>query len=452
MKTESKGYRQAFKFVECLYPDFPLTYQTFSERKSRLTDPQIFHGSIDQCWKDLRFFNSYDAGIYSTINQTDGNGRSIENITYITSLFLDLDGAPLDQVLSCPIYPNVVLESSPGRYQCRWKLNSIEVTPENRNERIALFRAAQIGLAKLFNGDTKVSDLGRVARIPGFYNHKRESPFLVKIVGLNETPAFDLHEFCAALQIDLSAKTLKLYSRSENFLNVHVNIDSDHPIYEGERNVSIFHICRNFAFRDVRGDDLIDLALAVNQSRCDPPLPEIEVERTANSVDKYFSEHNYLSPKNLARVIMDSYEENYVDLVFSDGKFYSYNYGRMSYEAVDIRKLYSRMWSISDLTRSKELLGKTLHELSKIARQGIPRDTLEYQFCRKCLIKSPVSKVTLSAVYQAYKKWCRQKGIDPASQSVLRKEIETRMEATLKRIRIGKSLHMGFDGIALKTR
>jgi hypothetical protein len=159
-----------------------------------------------------------------------------------------------------------------------------------------------------------------------------------------------------------------------------------------------------------------------------------------------------LAPKELAQTIMDSYEENAVDLVFFKNTFYRYNYGRMEYEAVDVRKLYSRMRSISPLTTSKDLLSETLNELSKIARQGLPKKTLESEFCRKFLIKSPASKIRLDELYQRYKKWCIQKGYSPSEQTVLRKEIEVRFGVVLKRLRLGRSLHKGFSGIALKTK
>jgi len=450
--THIARLKQTSKFADCLYPGLHLTYQTFPDnRLDKRTDPQIFHGPIDQCWSDLKSLNHFGAGVYTTINPTDGKGRSADNVIYLTSLFLDLDGAPLDPVVSCRIRPHLVLESSPGRFQCRWKIAPIQVTPENRQEKILLFKAAQVGLAQLFNGDMKVSDISRVARIPGFYNRKRDTPFLVTIIYLDNGPAIDLYELCKALKIDLSPKAFKSHSLSLD-LNVHVNLDSDDPIYEGERNVSIFSICRSLAYQDIRGDDLIAHAHRVNEVRCNPPLPEDEVRRTASSVEKYFSDHNYLSPKKLARAIMDSYDENGVDLVYSKGKFWVFNQGRMFYERVDIRKLYSRMKSISDLTRSKELLSETLRELSLLARQGFPTDTLEYQFCRKFLVKNPESKVSMSQVYEAYKKWCRQKGVTPSNQTVLRKELEFRLGVTLKRIRISKLLPNGFIGIDLKTK
>jgi hypothetical protein len=452
MTSNTHALKEASRFLDCLYPDTGIiTYQTFPDNPSRrLSNPQIFHGPLDKCWMDLAYFNSYEAGAYVAVNQTDGTGRSVDNVTRLTSLFLDLDGSPLDPVLECPLKPHVILESSPGRFQCRWKIQPIPVTDDNRQEKIVLFRAAQTGLAKRFKGDTKVSDIARVARIPGFFNHKRESPFLVRILHLDHGPAVDLHELCKALGIDLSRKALKVHALSPS-LNIHVNLESDDPIYEGERNVSIFSICRSLAYRDIRGDDLVRHALSVNETRCVPRLSEDEVLRTANSVDNYFIENSYLSPRKLAQTILESYRENAVDLVFSKGKFYSYNYDRLSYAGVDIRRLYSRMRSISKLTNSKDLLSKTLQELSAIARPGFPRDTLEYEFCRKFLTRSLESKVIFSEVYGKYQKWCRQKGVSHSQETVLRREIEFRMGVTLKRFRIGKGLHYGFVGIALKS-
>jgi hypothetical protein len=73
------------------------TFQTFpdveAEDGRRLV--RVLHGSLNQHFETLTALNVAGAGIYATVNQTDGKGRRAENITHIRAQFADLDGAPL---------------------------------------------------------------------------------------------------------------------------------------------------------------------------------------------------------------------------------------------------------------------------------------------------------------------------------------------------------------------
>ena len=60
------------------------------------------------------------AGVFITINETDGTGRRGENMTRYRAAFVDLDGAPLPT--SWPLEPSFVIESSAGKYHCYWLL------------------------------------------------------------------------------------------------------------------------------------------------------------------------------------------------------------------------------------------------------------------------------------------------------------------------------------------
>ena len=45
--------------------------------------------------------NRAGAAVCVTVNATDGRGRSRENVTGVGAVFVDLDGAPLEPVLTC---------------------------------------------------------------------------------------------------------------------------------------------------------------------------------------------------------------------------------------------------------------------------------------------------------------------------------------------------------------
>ena len=169
----------AQKFLNALGSD-KFTFQTFCDdakcKHRNLT--RLFHGTIDQHFTALEKLNARGAGIFATINRTDGKGRKRENIVGIRAVFVDLDGAPLAPVIQWTLPPNIVVESSPDRYHAYWLVDHAVTLTE--------FTGLQKKLAKLFGGDPKVHDLPRVLRLPGFI-HRKGKPFRTRIVLHNST-------------------------------------------------------------------------------------------------------------------------------------------------------------------------------------------------------------------------------------------------------------------------
>ena len=153
------------------------TFQTFAdtavEDGRRLV--RVLHGSLNQHFETLAALNAQGAGIYVTVNQTDGQGRTAENITHVRAQFVDLDGAPLAPVLEWSLKPRIVIESSPRKYHAYWLVTKEASTDFDG------FRERQRQLAKLFNADPKCIDLPRVLRLAGF-NHRKAVPFRCRIV------------------------------------------------------------------------------------------------------------------------------------------------------------------------------------------------------------------------------------------------------------------------------
>jgi RepB DNA-primase from phage plasmid len=158
------------------------TFQTFddnAQRKNR-TLSRIFHGTLMQHASALAALGQQGAGLYVTVNQTDLRGRRTENVVAVRALFVDLDGAPIDPVRACEKPPNVVVESSRGKFHAYW-LNDGTV-PLDR------FTELQLKLAVLFDGDKKVSDPTRVLRLPGSWHQKvgrdgaRSEPFMTRVI------------------------------------------------------------------------------------------------------------------------------------------------------------------------------------------------------------------------------------------------------------------------------
>ena len=76
-------------------------FQTFSDGDGPY-QPYLsaqFHQTFDDAKERLMELNELGAGVFVTINETDGTGRKAENIVAVRAVFSDLDGAPLEPVM-----------------------------------------------------------------------------------------------------------------------------------------------------------------------------------------------------------------------------------------------------------------------------------------------------------------------------------------------------------------
>lgn len=166
---------EAKRFLDMLAPgETEFTFQIFSDDDERkaVSRARIFHGTLDQCASKLALANDDGCGIFVTINRTDLQGRKAENVVAVRAFFVDLDGAPLEPVLAAPVPPDIVVESSPGRYHAYWKVAGIALEQ---------FKPTQQALAARFGSDVSVCDLPRVLRLPGFW-HRKGKAFMTRIL------------------------------------------------------------------------------------------------------------------------------------------------------------------------------------------------------------------------------------------------------------------------------
>jgi len=147
------------------------TFQTFDDNESRKDKrlARTLHGTLDQHAATLARLNDQGAGVFVTINETDGSGRrKAENITRVRALWVDLDGAPLEPCREWE-EPHSITKSSPDRWHAYWLVDGLELDE---------FKPAQKRLIAAFKSDESVNDLPRVMRLPGFW-HRKGEPFLV---------------------------------------------------------------------------------------------------------------------------------------------------------------------------------------------------------------------------------------------------------------------------------
>jgi RepB DNA-primase N-terminal domain len=170
---------EAERFLAALDPgaaDF--TFQTFDDDADRkgLKLAHILHGSFDRRWAELCRLNAAGAGVFVTVNETNGRGRTAADVVRVRALFVDLDGAPLPAKFHAE--PHIVVESSRGKWHVYWLVKDCELDA---------FASLQRRLAAHYGGDKAVHDLPRVLRLPGFVHQKvkdgvRSVPFRSRLV------------------------------------------------------------------------------------------------------------------------------------------------------------------------------------------------------------------------------------------------------------------------------
>jgi hypothetical protein len=160
--------------------------QRKKEGKQTLKDPfaRVLNGTLDKHWETLVGLNDQGAGVFVTVNETDGKGRERPNIKRVRAVFVDLDGAPLEPTLQAKSAPHVVVESSPSHYHPYWFVTGIALDA---------FKPMQKALLARFNGDPSVCDLSRVMRLPGFLRRKGE-PVLTRVIHTSERAPYTAAE------------------------------------------------------------------------------------------------------------------------------------------------------------------------------------------------------------------------------------------------------------------
>lgn len=120
----------------------------------------------------LRQYNEQGHGVFVQVNANNGKGNKAANIEGAPCYFVDLDGAPRENIDRLGIPPNLVLETSPGKWHAYWQIIDLPLDH---------FRSVQKRLAALCQSDPVVHDLPRVMRLAGFLHQKDpDAPFLVR--------------------------------------------------------------------------------------------------------------------------------------------------------------------------------------------------------------------------------------------------------------------------------
>lgn len=199
--------REAEAFVSILAPTGHITFQTFddspakrqgltAQRPASAADTRKLREKLHQ----LATLNDQGAGVFITVNATDGRGRKVENIKAVRALCIDIDTKiahkagvePLRDPSAFGLQPSLWVESSPGNHHAYWLIDDLaEDFP------LIEFKPAQRRIALAFpGGDIKSTDLPHVMRVPGFL-HRKVEPFRTHM--LAEGPRYSVAELRAWL-------------------------------------------------------------------------------------------------------------------------------------------------------------------------------------------------------------------------------------------------------------
>jgi P4 family phage/plasmid primase-like protien len=322
--------------------DTPVTFQVFDDSKKGRVKAQVLHGTLDNHWETLCKLNADGAGIFLTINATDGWGRREENITAVQAFWLDLDGAPVEPVSATSPEPHLIVESSPGRFHAYWRVTPILIENGTRPKAKRAFSMIQEGLAARFGGDPSVKDLSRVMRLPGLL-HQKGTPFLCRVLKSADHPPYDHAELIKSFAI--KGKPTRNSAKTE------IGV-SPGTITEGDRNEHLFkYACQKVA----QGLSEIEVSACVtyeNITRCEPQTDDDEVAEIVESAMKYDKEHSLsgkdFDPKVYVAQILMTW--NVINLY---GAHYRYAKGVYeSWSALDIEKTILE-WSKGTATVSQ---------------------------------------------------------------------------------------------------
>ncbi|MFW2178504.1 MULTISPECIES: DUF3631 domain-containing protein [unclassified Moraxella] len=158
---------------------------TFCTIKGKVT--KHYHGTLEQHATQLTKANEQGAGVFVTVNKTDGKGRKEENITAVRGLFLDFDnerGQRTDDLLSLDLFhsealtPSMIVESSTGKHHAYWFADGIPLDKFSQwQEKLIHHYSHLLPMDKI----DLLKDLPRVMRLAGFYHTKGE-PVMTRIV------------------------------------------------------------------------------------------------------------------------------------------------------------------------------------------------------------------------------------------------------------------------------
>lgn len=257
-----------------------LDWATFADDKKTAEAPTFrIRGTLAEVWDRLVEANQQGSGVFVTINESNGRSFLDCDITGMRSVFVDDDGAdpPVTHtVLSNWLAPSITVKSKHGEHNY-WL---VRMGP---GEDITDFTPMQKALAKKLGTDKKISNPGRVMRLPGFL-HKRDSePYMVRITQIEDVE-YTLREIIDAFEIPIpnpKSKTRvvgKPTTETERVKRARAYISKIGPAISGQGGDQTTFKVASVLVRDFDLDDERAMPLFLEwNATCLPPWDEDEL-------------------------------------------------------------------------------------------------------------------------------------------------------------------------------
>ncbi len=159
---------ESTKFVFQTFTDDKTVTKALKAAKQRDPLACSFVASPSEALPRLQVLQDKGAGIFVQMNVSTARGK--DNVTKLSSYFLDTDGAPIAPIIKAMPKPLMVVASSKGNYHIYWRTE----------DPLEKFKATQKSLAQSFACDVAMVNLDRVVRIPGTWHLKdKTKPFQV---------------------------------------------------------------------------------------------------------------------------------------------------------------------------------------------------------------------------------------------------------------------------------
>lgn len=195
---------QSIQFITALTgsPYSNVTFQVFYDPKDGSKQnhlAEIWTSDLQSSVEYIDYKQSQLCGVYVTLNETDGKGREICNITKVRAFFCDFDGMTEPQ---WTVQPHIVQKRDDTHGHAIWLIEDCEVTD---------FSMYQYHLALYYGTDKQVSDPARVLRLPGTIHYKNPNNPATYVVTSDYSsmiPKYKVDEFINAhmLPADKSAE------------------------------------------------------------------------------------------------------------------------------------------------------------------------------------------------------------------------------------------------------
>ncbi len=169
-------------------------FQTFDDQKDRRDSSltRILNGTLEEHSAELTGLNQRGAGIFVTVNVTDGKGRKLENIVRARAVFQEADHPNTPPP---SLDPHVEVESSPGKFHRYWLINKATAPTFDA------WAEVMERMVTDFGSDPNARDYARILRVPGFYHQKNpRNPHMVRMTSCTQTPPYTWDEITAVIK------------------------------------------------------------------------------------------------------------------------------------------------------------------------------------------------------------------------------------------------------------